>query len=193
MTNNVNVRKATFEDIEGILNLQHIYLYTNLPPEDRLKGFVTTPFTSLQVRQVINNNGLFVALDKGKVVGYIFSGSWAYFSAWPIFPFMLSSLSGMTYQNIIIKDSNTFQYGPVCIDKAYRGVSLFQKLFEEMRIHLVEKFAVGLTFINKINSHSYHAHTRKLGLEVISEFYFNGNTYYALAFDTKRSVLDKAN
>ncbi|MBK9737909.1 MAG: GNAT family acetyltransferase [Saprospiraceae bacterium] len=189
MKNNVDVRKATLEDIEGILNLQHIYLYTNLSPEDRLKGFVTTPFTSSQVRQVIHDEGLFVASDNGSIIGYVFSGTWAYFSSWPIFPFMLSSISGMTYQNTIINDTNTFQYGPVCIDKAYRGTSLFQELFEEMRIHLAEKFAVGMTFINKINSHSYHAHTRKLGLEVISEFYFNGNTYYALAFDTGRSVL----
>ena len=46
-----------------------------------------------------------------------------------------------------------------------------------------------MTFINRLNPHSYHAHTKKLGMTVIDEFEFNGRPYYGLAFDMARSVL----
>ncbi|HWR19866.1 MAG TPA: GNAT family acetyltransferase, partial [Clostridia bacterium] len=45
-----------------------------------------------------------------------------------------------------------------------------------------------ITFINKINTRSYEAHTKKLGLDVIKSFIFNENNYYALGYDTAKEV-----
>jgi hypothetical protein len=44
-----------------------------------------------------------------------------------------------------------------------------------------------VTFINKLNERSFAAHTRKLNLEIIDEFQFNGNSFYTLAFLTANS------
>jgi hypothetical protein len=180
---------ATPAHIPGIITLQNKYLYAHLSVEERKKGFVTTPFTELQIKDAMDEAGLFIAIEGVKVVGYVFAGSWTYFSAWPIFPFMIDRLAGKMFGNIIISDTNTFQYGPVCIDEKYRGTGLFNRLFEGMRIEMSKRFPVGLTFINQVNDHSYHAHTKKLGLEMIETFPFNGNEYFALGFDTGKSVL----
>ena len=180
---------ATPTHIPGIIILQNKYLYAHLTAEERKKGFVTTPFTELQIEKAIDENGLFIAIDGELAVGYVFAGTWAYFSAWPIFPFMIQRLTGKKFGDMIISDTNTFQYGPVCIDEKYRGTGLFNLLFEGMRIEMAKRFPIGLTFINQVNTHSYHAHTKKLGLEMIDTFSFNGNEYYTLAFDTSRSVL----
>ena len=51
-----------------------------------------------------------------------------------------------------------------------------------------KRYAVLVTFINKINHRSYAAHTRKIGLNVIHEFTFNNNEYYELAWDTSKRV-----
>jgi len=176
--------------IPGILNLQNKYLFAHLTAEERKKGFVTTPFTETQIKDSIDETGLFIALDDDVVVGYAFAGTWTYFSAWAIFPFMIDRLSGGKFGDVIVSETNTFQYGPVCIDEAYRGTGLFSQLFEGMRLEMVKRFPVGLTFINQINIHSFHAHTKKLGLEVIETFSFLGNEYYALGFDTGKSVLE---
>jgi hypothetical protein len=184
----MNILPATQDHIPDICSLQNKYLYAHLTADERKKGFVTTPFTEQQIIKAINESGLFIALHHDMVVGYAFAGTWTYFSEWAIFPFMIKRLSGRKFRDIVISEPNTFQYGPICIEEAYRGTGLFNQLFEGMRIELTKKFDVGLTFINQINHHSYHAHTKKLGLEVIETFSFNGNEYYALGFETARSV-----
>jgi len=180
---------ATPAHVTDIIILQNKYLFANLTEDERKKGFVTTPFTELQIKNAIDENGLFIAIADEFVVGYVFAGTWAYFSAWPIFPFMIERLRGQKFGQIIISDTNTFQYGPVCIDEAYRGTGLFNQLFEGMRLEMTKIFPVGLTFINQVNIHSWHAHTKKLGMELIDTFPYNGNEYYTLGFETTKSVV----
>lgn len=50
-----------------------------------------------------------------------------------------------------------------------------------MRDHMSD-FKVGTTFINKVNTRSLEAHRRKVKLEIIDEFDFNGSSYYGLGF-----------
>jgi hypothetical protein len=68
-------------------------------------------------------------------------------------------------------------------------LGVFPRLFETMRLGMCERYPIGVTFINRLNPHSYYAHTKKLGMTVIDEFEFNGRPYYGLAFDMTRSVL----
>jgi hypothetical protein len=49
-----------------------------------------------------------------------------------------------------------------------------------------ERYPILVTFVNKDNERSYQAHKRKLGLEVIQEFKFDGNNYYEMVCLTKR-------
>ena len=185
----MTLRSATLQDIEGVVLLQNKYLLVNTPENERQNGFVTTPFTVPQLEEIIGLDGLFVADNEGKIVAYAFAGSWAYFSQWAIFPFMVNRLPDIKYGNFEITEQNSFQYGPVCIDMAYRGSGLFPRLFEVMRIAMNARYPIGVTFINKINQRSYEAHTKKLKMEMVDEFTFNGNNYYGLAFRTDESVL----
>lgn len=95
----------------------------------------------------------------------------------------------MSFNGNKITTENSFQYGPVCIDKEYRGKGVLNLIFEEMRIEFLKKYPISVTFINKINAISEKAHTKKLGWEKLGEFEFNNNTYIELAFDMKKSVL----
>jgi hypothetical protein len=183
------LRKATSADIQGVLELQDKYLLVNTPENERQNGFVTTPFTIPQLEEIISLDGLFLAVDEHKIVAYAFAGSWTYFSQWAIFPFMVNRLPDIKYQNFEINEENSFQYGPVCIDMAYRGSGLFPQLFEFMRLAMSAHYPIGVTFINKINQRSYEAHTKKLKMEVVDEFTFNQNNFYGLAFRTDESVL----
>lgn len=172
---------ATSADIPGVLALQEKYLFRNMTEEERKLGFVTTPFTPQQIEDILKENGLFVAKnEEGKVVAYIFAASWKYFEQWEIFNYMVSRFPKLQFQAKEITTQNSFQYGPVCIDKNYRGQGLLNRLFEEMRLEFSKKYPISITFINKINLISTAAHTRKLGWEIIDEFEFNHNHYWAL-------------
>lgn len=186
----VKTRIGNKSDIDGILSLQEKYLYRNLNEIERKSGFVTTPFTVNQIEEILLQNGIFIAENKQKIIiAYAFAGSWKYFEQWEIFNYMVSRFPKLAFNGNKITTANSFQYGPVCIDKNYRGKGLLNQIFEEMRIEFYKKYPISVTFINKINVISEIAHTKKLGWEIIDEFEFNNNTYIGLAFDMKNSVL----
>ena len=190
MNNNISISKATKFDIPQILLLQSKYLVSNLTAEEKKEGFVTTPFTIQQIEQIIVEDGLFIAIDDDKVIAYVYAGSWDYFSQWPIFPFMTNRFDNLSFNNTTISTTNSFQYGPICIDIEYRGTSLLKNIFEFMRVNLHSRYPISVTFINKINGRSFKAHTDKLKWIVIDEFEFNNNNFWMLALDMNISVLD---
>lgn len=186
---NIQLEVAKLSDIEGVLDLQKLYLVSNLTEEEKKSGFVTTPFSVEQLTYVINNEGLFIAKDNGKIIAYIFAESWDFFSQYPLFEYMISLFPKLKFLDFEITSTSSFQYGPICIDKKYRGKGLINLLFEFMRIHVVKKYPLSLTFINKTNIPSYKAHTEKLKWTVIADFEFNNNNYYILAYNMNMPVL----
>ncbi|MNX30501.1 hypothetical protein D3C86_606660 [compost metagenome] len=189
MIENIQLEVAKLNDIEGILALQELYLVSNLSEEEKESGFVTTPFSIAQLTEIINQEGLFVAKDNGKIIAYIFAGSWNFFSQWPIFNHMTAMFPDLRFLDFDITTTNSFQYGPICIDKKYRGKGLISVFFDFMRIHMLKKYPLSLTFINKTNIPSQKAHTEKLRWTIIADFQFNNNNYFVLAYDMNQSAL----
>lgn len=191
----IKVRIGHHNDIPGVLLLQEKYLYKNLNDLERKKGFVTTPFTVQQIKDIIQQNGLFIAeiseseIENNTIIAYAFAGSWNYFEQWEIFEIMISKFPKLSFNGTPITTENSFQYGPVCINENFRGNGLLNQLFEEMRIEFSKKYPISITFINKVNVISEKAHTKKLGWKKLNEFTFNNNTYLGLAFDMKNSVV----
>jgi hypothetical protein len=188
MATNITFKIANISDIDGVLALQELYLISNLSEDEKAAGFVTTPFTIAQLTEVVRAQNLFIAKDENRIIAYIFAGSWKFFSQWPIFNFMTALFPTLTFLNFDITTINSFQYGPICIHKEYRGQGLIKPLFESMRKHLLVKYPLSVTFINKINIPSLRAHTTTLTWSIIGEFQFNNNEYFILAYDMKKSV-----
>lgn len=184
-------RIAKKSDIEAVLRLQEKNLLQHLNEEERKGGFVTTPFSVPQIEKILEQNGLFIAEDELQhVIAYAFAGSWTYFQQWDIFKMMISRLPNLSFQGNSITVNNSFQYGPVCIEKKYRGKGVLPHIFEEMRTEFCKKYSISITFINQVNQISEKAHLR-LGWEIIDEFEWNGNRYFTLAFDMHNSTLKK--
>ena len=186
---NIQLEKATLNDIEGVLDLQKLYLVSNLSEEEKKAGFVTTPFSVDQLTFVINNGGLFLAKDNAKTIAYIFAESWDFFIQYPIFEHMIRLFPKLSFLDFGINTTNSFQYGPICIDKEYRGKGLINSLFEFMRIHIEKRYPLAVTFINKTNAPSLKAHTEKLKWTVIGDFEFNNNNYFILAYEMNKTAL----
>lgn len=182
-------RNAELKDISKIQLLQQKYHILTISEEDKPHGFVTTLFTENQFKELIEKeNGLAIACDDDKVVGYAMAASWQYWSAWPLFQHMINDLPNITYLNTVLNEENSYQYGPICIDKQYRGTDVLPNLFEFSRLQMKDRYPILITFINQINNRSYEAHTRKLGLDVIKTFDFNNNHYYELGYDMSKKT-----
>ena len=179
---------ATQNDIDDVLELHSKYQIDTITPEDKKDGFVTTSFTKEQLTQLINEeNALFIARKNGAVVAYVMCGSWKFCSIWPIFTQMIHDLPNLSYLGQTITTENSYQYGPVCIDKSVRGSGALEAIFDFAREEMSKRYPILVTFINKVNQRSFKAHSR-LGLEVIAEFSFNNNHYYELVYDTSKTL-----
>lgn len=184
----MEIRLANNDDIEGILQLQELNLVSNLKDDEKGDGFVTTPFEIDQLEALIKEDGIFIALIDNKVVSYVMCASWQYWVSWPMFEYMASFLNTLSYKGQVLTMDNSYQYGPICVSKECRGLGVFEKIFEYARENMNKRYPILVTFINKINKRSYEAHVRKLGLEVITEFEFNNNSFYELVYDTSKKV-----
>ena len=180
---------AELSDIDKVLELHYRYQVDSILEEDKKDGFVTTPFTKEQLTDLINKEkGLFIGVENNRVLAYVMAASWHFWSIWPMFQFMVQDLKNLRYLNQQLRVDNSYQYGPICIDKSIRGSGVLEKIFDFSREHMSKRYPILVTFINKVNPRSYEAHTRKLGLEVIQEFEFNNNHYYELVYDTSKKV-----
>lgn len=182
-------RNATLDDISAVSLLQKKYHINTITEEDKPDGFVTTLFSERLFQELIEQeNGLAVACDGDKIVAYAMAASWQYWSRWPLFQKMIDDLSQTKYLDTVLSVDNSYQYGPVCIDKDYRGTEVLSNIFEFSRLQMKDRYPILITFINQINHRSMNAHNKKLGLDIIKPFDFNNNHYYELGYDTSKKT-----
>ena len=180
---------AELSDIDATLELHAKYQIDHIKEEDKADGFVTTAFTKEELTDLITQEqGLFIAKNEEVVLGYVMAASWAFWSKWEMFRFMMDDLKNLSYLGQELNTENSYQYGPVCIHKTLRGSGLLEVLFETAREEMAKRYPILVTFVNKNNPRSFQAHQRKLGLTIIQEFKYNGNEYYEFVYDTSKPI-----
>lgn len=184
----MKLKIAELTDIDAVLTLHAKYQIDGIKEEDKKDGFVTTAFTKEELSQLVEEQGLFIAKEGDVVLAYVMAASWQFWSKWPMFAHMIKDLPNLEYLGQKLSVDNSYQYGPICIDKSIRGTEILYDIFDFSRIEMAKRFPILVTFVNKINPRSYAAHTRKLGLTVIQEFDFNSNHYYEMVYDTSKPV-----
>ena len=188
-TTSIQLKNAELSEIDDVLKLHYRYQIDSIAEEDKADGFVTTPFTNEQMADLINKeNGLFIAKKDDAVVAYVMAASWKFWSIWPMFAFMIKGLPDLKYHGKTLSTENSYQYGPICIDKSVRGTGVLEAIFEFAKDAMSKRFSVLVTFVNKTNERSYQAHKRKLGLDVIQEFEYNDNNYYEMVCLTNKQI-----
>ena len=181
----LELKVATLENVAEVLKLHYKYQVDSISEEDKKDGFITTAFTESHLTRLIEDeNGLFLALKNNQIVAYAMSASWDFWCQWPMFQFMVENLHDSKFINNELTVVNSYQYGPVCVDKSVRGEGVFEEIFNFSLNQMSKRYPFMVTFINKINPRSYEAHTRKVNLDVINEFNFNNNQYFKLACKT---------
>ncbi len=178
---------ADLNDIEGVLKLHAKYQIDSIAEEDKKDGFVTTAFSGEELTALIaQEQGLFIAKEGDEVLAYVMSASWKFWSQWEMFRYMIADLPNLSYKGTQLTTQNSYQYGPICIDKRVRGTEVLPTIFNFARKQMSQRYPILLTFVNQINPRSYEAHRRKLGLDIIQEFEFNGNRYWEFGCLTKQ-------
>jgi len=169
---------AELSDIDATLKLHAKYQIDTIAESDKKDGFVTTPFTREELTGLIEQEqGLFIAKEGEEVLAYVMSASWEFWSKWAMFAYMIEELSKLEYKGMKLSTDNSYQYGPICIEKRVRGTEVLDKIFHFALKEMSKRYPILITFVNKINPRSFEAHHRKLGLDIIQEFKYNSNQY----------------
>jgi hypothetical protein len=184
------VRHAGISDIEGVKALLRKYHRDTISDADRPDGFVTTAITDEQLTELIEQeNGVMIIAepsDRGTddVLGFCFAAPWEFWSAWPLFRHMMDIIPDYEFEGKKIILENTYQYGPMCVDRSIRGTGMFEELFFTSLADFRDRFPVMLTFVNSINGRSENAHNNKAHMKTIGTFDFGGNHYLLMAIRT---------
>lgn len=143
----MDFKVAELNDINNILELHYKYQIDSTNENDKKDGVVTTPFTKQELTGLITNErGLFIAINKGKVVAYVMAASWEFWSVWPIFQYMIKNLKNKEYLDQTLSTKNPYQYGPVCIDKSVRGTGVLELIFDFAREKMSNKYPILVTY-----------------------------------------------
>jgi len=178
---------AELSDIDATLKLHAKYQIDTIAESDKKDGFVTTPFTREELTGLIEQEqGLFIAKEGEEVLAYVMSASWEFWSKWAMFAYMIEELPKLEYKGIQLSTENSYQYGPIAIDTSVRGTEVLPMIFHFALKQMAKRYPVLVTFVNQINPRSFEAHHRKLGLDVIQEFTYNGNRYWEMGCLTGR-------
>jgi hypothetical protein len=182
----MEIIQATLADLDNIKSLQEKYHVSNLTEaEKQQKGFVTMRVTDEQFTVLIERKGVFIAVENNELAAYALTSNWDFYRQWPIITVMEAVLPDFLPVNgVKLTVENSFQYGPVCIDEAFRGRDILTLLFDKISAFYKKDYAFATTFINKKNERSMRAHNKRTPLSIIGEFSFNDNEYYALACPT---------
>ena len=125
----MEVTVADYSDIDDVLELQSKYHIASINEEDKASGFVTTAFTKPQLSSLIRDEGgLFIVRKDQVLVAYAMAASWSYWSQWPMFAHMIKGLHELEFLGQQLSTENSYQYGPVCVEKSVRGTGVLEKV-----------------------------------------------------------------
>lgn len=170
---------TTQKDQPTILALMKRYSKQNLTPEERQKeGFTQGTLTTFQ-----QNIGIYGAFDEDTLIGVLMAAKLGTHTQGPPGS-MLEALKTTLPKEQLEK---TFSYGPVAIDKNYRGQGLFSKMLSFMCQDLKTHYQYGVCFVEHSNEKSLAIH-RHYPMEECVTFTFKGNLYSIFLFQLVKIV-----
>ena len=175
-------RRALPEDYPAILSLQSANYIANLSANERKQGFLSAQFSPEQTAKIAEALGTTVAVVDSCFAGFLCACRNEFETGSPVIAKMLESYDDMKFEGRRLSSFKSYIYGPVCIDRNYRGRGLLRGLYHAQKKELAGQFDVGVAFVSRSNPHSLTAHVDGLGMTEVGDFECRGNTYATLVF-----------
>ncbi|XRE43383.1 hypothetical protein ACIVBQ_001587 [Tenacibaculum discolor] len=159
-------------DLLQILDLQRQNLPEKLSETDKKEqGFVTVRH-DLEILQKMNDmHPHIIARNDGKVIGYALSMSKSFRNDIPILISMFDEIDTTS------KGAKPYiLMGQVCIDKHFRGKSIFRGLYAKMKEEFTGIYDSIITEIDEKNTRSINAH-KAIGFKTLKTYKSNNHDW----------------
>jgi len=158
---------ASTEDIQMILDLQQKNLKGLISAEEKeQQGFVTLQHDLGTLQQMHTLAPSVIIKDNDKVVAYALSELKECRELVPDLEPMFTLFDSLSWNGKPLNDYRYYVMGQICIDKAYRGQGLFERLYAHHKSLYQSKFDLFVTEISTSNYRSLRAHER-VGFQVM--------------------------
>lgn len=180
-----SIAPAKAGDTTEILALQHQNHVSSLPAQTLADGFVTTLLSPETLSRMSAEKGIWTArASDGTLAAYACANEWDFYGDGP-FQRAVKALLPLHFDGRALNAHNSFQYGPVCVARPFRGEGVLELVIETIKTNYAPRFEFGLTFIDTRNERSLAAHERKQGFRRVALLPFERVSYHVLAFATR--------
>lgn len=176
---------TSLQELEQILSLQRDNLIASVTPQEmKEQGFVTVHHTLEMLRQMHSLAPSIIIKDGDKVVAYALVMLRECRSLVPALEPMFNNFDNQQWNGKPLKDQSFYVMGQVCVDKAYRGQGLFDKLYQAHKEVYSTRFDILTTEIATRNHRSLRAHER-VGFKIINVYRDELDEWAVVGWDWK--------
>ena len=171
MSKQVKIETAsTSAHLKGILSLQGKNLKQVVSSEEaNQEGFVTLKHDLSLLSRMNDLKPHIIALDNEEVVGYALTMVRQLKKEIPILKPMFQLLETLEYNGKLLKDSEYYVMGQVCISKSHRGQGIFKGMYDKHKEVFSSDFEYCITEVSESNARSLRAH-EKVGFKTIHTY-----------------------
>jgi ribosomal protein S18 acetylase RimI-like enzyme len=175
----------TDSELQGIQDLQKMNLLTEISEAEKFnQGFVTVQHSLNQLRLLHDIEPHVIAIDGERVVGYILAMTKDSRDLVPVLVPMFEQFDRLIFGEKQISAYDYMVIGQICVDKAYRGQGIFDKMYELYQSTFSSNYDFAITEIALSNQRSLKAHHR-VGFRTIHEFEDITQNWAIVLFDWK--------
>ncbi len=152
---------TTDAQLKQILDLQQANLIRNISDEEfRSQGFVTMEHSFDVLKQMHALAPSIIVRDDDNVVGYALVMLKECRSIFPPLEPMFASFDKLKWNGKALDNYEFYAMGQICIDKKYRGLGVFDLLYNHHKETYKNSFDLILTEVSTRNHRSLRAHER---------------------------------
>ena len=174
------------QELMEMLALQQQNLRGNVSDETKSKeGFVTVEHSFDILKNMHQAEPAAIAKADGQVVGYCLAMPNTFRYSIPVLAPMFEVFDLISYQEKLLSQYTYIVSGQVCIAQPYRGMGIFDQMYQSLRIRLSNRYELILTEIAKRNTRSLQAHHR-IGFEKLHEYTDALETWEVVVWDWRK-------
>jgi ribosomal protein S18 acetylase RimI-like enzyme len=161
---------ASDDDVRQVLDLQQVNLSTKVSADVAAsQGFVTVQHNFDLLKQMNEAIPQVIAKDGDQVVGYALVMLPAFQDLIPVLKPMFVLFDSLDFRGKKISEYRYYVMGQICVAEGYRGVGIFDGLYQHHRELYRMQFDFVATEIASRNTRSIRAHER-VGFKTIHTF-----------------------
>lgn len=160
-------------DIDALLALQSDNLKKNLDAQTiDSQGFVSFVYTPDVIKGMMDSEPQIIAKQGDIIIGYALTTSLDFGQTIPLLRPLIEKSRELSHQLRPLSMLKYYIMGQVCVKHGYRGIGVFDALYQGHKQYLSPHYDCVITEIATENGRSLAAH-RRVGFTTINEYYDN--------------------